>query len=145
VRFNQPGVAPILTGTIARILNPPADTSAVRVHVVSYYIDALANPNQPQLLRQVNTAAAVPIAENIENLQITYDIIDNAGVVQAGVSGTQMVALGVLPGQIRKVNLQLFARAPAQGLFRRGFDRVTLRTSVSIRNLTYSDPYPGGP
>jgi prepilin-type N-terminal cleavage/methylation domain-containing protein len=140
LNFNHPGGS-VDSGNIAFILDPPSgptipDTSAARIYIVSYFLDA-SNPGNPRLMRQVNAAAAAPMAENIDNLQITYDIIDNSGLVSAGLSNIAPAS----PAQIRKVNLELMARAPARGLFRRGFDRVTLRTSLSIRNLTYSDPY----
>jgi hypothetical protein len=141
LNVNQPSAA---FGNIASLSNPvppgPAGvyppTRARRINVVSYFIDA-ADPNEPKLMRQVNGHPAVPVALDIENLQISYDIVDTAGMATADLGNPAS------PNQIRKVNLELGARSPLRGLFRRGFERVTLATSVSIRNLGWFDRYPG--
>lgn len=142
LNVNQPSAA---FGNIASLANPsppgPAGvyppTQAVRINVVSYFIDN-SNPAEPQLMRQVNANPAVPMALNVENLQITYDIIN----VATG-AATANVASPADPNQVRKVNLAVSVRSPRRGLFGRGFERLTLTTSVSIRNLGWFDRYPG--
>jgi len=67
----------------------------------------------------------------------SYDIFDEtAGVVTANLDD----ASG-LPNQIRKVSVSISCRSPLRGLFRRDFERITLTTSVTLRNLSFRDRY----
>lgn len=146
---NQPSAA---FGNIAALANPPPppgnypQTRAFRILTTTYFIDIPAGPDgvvgtgddgSPRLMRQVNALAPAPVAENIENLQFSYDIFDeNLGVATANLPD----AAGA-PNQIRKINISVRARSPVQGLFRRGYERLALTTSVSGRNLTFKDRY----
>ncbi len=88
-------------------------------------------------MRQVGAHPPVPVAENVENLQITYDIYD-----EDAVAGTaELDDAGGTPNLIRKVNITLSTRSPRQSLLGREFQRVSLTTSVGPRNLTYKDRY----
>jgi type IV pilus assembly protein PilW len=134
------------SGNISSLKNPPPDntyppTNAIRIHVVSYFIDA-SDPNEPRLMRQLNAAPAVPVAVNIENLQITYDVINTAtSVATADLDSPADAVPAASPNDVRKVNVVVTARSPVRGLFRRGFERMTLATSVSVRNLGWFDRY----
>jgi hypothetical protein len=142
---NQPSAA---NGNIASILDPPNGpaipnpTNIMRISVISYFIDD-SNPNEPVLMRQLNAHPAVPVALNIENLQITYDIADVGAGPEANLPDPQVLVPPVSPDQIREVNIVLGARSPVRGMFGRDFERVTLTTAVSIRNLGWFDRYPG--
>jgi len=150
LKFNQSAAA---SGNIVSILPPgppPApyvpETRAKRIFVITYFIEVLPGPDGvvgtaddpgPRLMRQVNAHPPVPVAENIENLQITYDIFDDtAAVVTANLDDANG-----LPNQIRKVSVSISSRSPLRGLFRRNFERITLTTSVSPRNLSFRDRY----
>ncbi len=136
--FNQPTAG---FGAIKDILHPPsspdtAETFIYRIQVITYYIDA-SDPDSPMLMRQVSAQAPVAVAENVENLQITYDIYD-----EDTVSGTaELDDAGGTPNLIRKVNITLSTRSPRESLLGGEFQRVTLMTSVGPRNLTYRDRY----
>lgn len=147
LNVNQPSAA---NGNIASILDPPngpaiPPTSAYRINTVTYFIQMVAGPDGQlntaddvaRLMRQVNANPPAPVAENIENLQFTYDIFDdNLGVPTAALPNA-----GGLPNQIRKINISVSARSPARGLFRPRYERSTLVTSVNARNLTFRDRY----
>ena len=136
--FNQPTAG---FGAIKDIIHPPAnpafaDTFGYRINVITYYIDA-TDPASPLLMRQVGAHAPVPVAENVENLQITYDIYD-----EDAVTGTaELVDAGGTPNLIRKVNITLTARSPRESMLGGEFQRVSLTTSIGPRNLTYKDRY----
>jgi prepilin-type N-terminal cleavage/methylation domain-containing protein len=144
LRLNWPGLT--ATGGNITVITPgcpgacPATTLA-RVHIVSYFIDD-TDPNEPRLMRQVNANAAVPVALNVENLQITYDVINLAtSLASANLSDPSLASPPAGPNQIRKANIVVTTRSPVRGLFRRSFNRMTLATSVSIRNLGWFDRY----
>ncbi|MDA2937723.1 hypothetical protein MYX75_05605 [Acidobacteria bacterium AH-259-A15] len=131
--FNQPRAA---YGNIASIINPPAATRAFRLLVVTYFIDN-SNVDLPRLMRQVNALSPQVAALYVENLQLSYDIFDeNSSSVTSN-----LPAAGGTPNQIRKINISIGARAPAEGLFGRGYERITLTTSVSTRNLRFRTLY----
>jgi hypothetical protein len=141
LQFNQPDAA---IGNKMAILSPPVapsfpPTTAYRVDVITYYIDA-SDPDSPLLMRQVNAHPPTPMAENIENLQITYDIFDlDASVATANLTGAEM---SFTPNQIRKVNISLTATSPRETIVgTRTVQRMPLTTSVGPRNLLYRDRY----
>ena len=136
LQFNQPNAG---FGKVLSILNPAPPghppTYAYRVSVITYYIDD--SGASPQLMRQVNAQSPVAVAEDVENLQITYDVFDeNTSNATADLPDANSA-----PNQIRKVNISLTTRTPVQGLLGRDYQRVNLTTSVGPRNLTYRDRY----
>lgn len=139
LRFNQPSAA---FGNVAALANPgtPAGqyppTVAFRVQLVTYYLDD-SLPDNPRLFRQVNAQTPSPVAEHVENLQFGYDIFDeNTAVATADLSDA-----GGFPNQIRKINISISVRSPRQLSGGRGFERMTLATSASARNLAFRDRF----
>ncbi len=131
--INQPTAA---FGNISSIMNPASETRAFRILVVTYFIDA-SNQEALRLMRQVNAHSPQVAAFNVENLQMSYDIFDeNSSTVTNNRSDA-----GGTPNQIRKINMSVGARAPVESLFQRGYERLTLTTSVSPRNLRFRDLY----
>ena len=138
LNFNQPGAA---FGRIQDIIHPPpnpdtAETFIYRINVITYYIDD-SDPDSPLLMRQVSAHPPVPVAENVENLQLTYDIYD-----EDAVTGTaELDDAGGTPNLIRKVNITLSVHSPRESLLGGEYQRLSLTTSVGPRNLTYKDRY----
>jgi Tfp pilus assembly protein PilW len=145
LHINQPAAA---HGNIAGILGgggavPP--TSAARLNVVTYFIDVdagrdgvlgTADDGSPRLMRQVNAQPPITIAENIENVQFSYDIFDES----TASSTTNLNDANALPNQIRKVNIVVAARTDVLGQMKR-VHHTSLATSVSPRNLSFRDRY----
>jgi Tfp pilus assembly protein PilW len=147
LHINQPAAA---HGNIAGILGtggagaiPP--TSAARLNVVTYFLDVNPGPDgvlgtaddsSPRLMRQVNAQPPITIAENIENVQFSYDIFDES----TSSSTTNLNDANALPNQIRKVNIVVAARSDVIGSTRRAH-HSSLATSVSPRNLSFRDRY----
>ncbi len=132
--INQPAAT---FGNISSLMNPASETRAFRILVVTYFVDA-SNPEALRLMRQVNAHPPPQVAAfNVENLQMSYDIFDqNSSTVTNDLSDA-----GGTPNQIRKINMSIGARSPAESLFQRGYERLTLTTSVSPRNLRFRDLY----
>lgn len=140
INFNQPNAE---YGNIRSLANAgsPGDyppTSAFRINLVTYFM--AVDPQLPEvvfMMRQVNTHEPVPVAEGTERTEVTYDIYDD--VSQTASSG--LVSAQGFPNQIRKVNLSIWSKSPKEGLFGRKNDRQVITSSVSARNLSFTDRY----
>ncbi len=141
LNINQSGAA---SGNVVAPA-PGSVTTASRLLVVTYFIDVKPGPDGvvgtaddvPVLMRQVNAQVAVPVAENIENLQFTFDTFDdNTGTAQSNIK--DVIAAGQSLNQIRKINLSVRARTVAYG---HAAQQLELATSVSARNMSFRDRY----
>jgi hypothetical protein len=91
-------------------------------------------------MRQVNALPSVPVAENVEDLQITYDTFDDATLTATANLSSLPNTYGVL-NQIRKINVTVSVQAASQDTFKAKHERFSLKTSVSARNLAFRDRY----
>jgi prepilin-type N-terminal cleavage/methylation domain-containing protein len=134
--LNQRGAA---QGTIMQIRSGAAfpPTSATRVIMVSYYLDTTTAPGQFRAVRRVGFGPARLIGVGIDNLQVSYDIVD-------GTTNPTNQADAVLPNtpsQIRKVNLFLAERSDFEFTVTRRFIRSSVATQVSLRSMSFVDRY----
>lgn len=134
--LNQRGAA---QGTIMNLKSgaqfPP--TTATRVNLISYYIDAVTDPALPRLVRQVNMGARLAIALGIENYQLTYDLVDGG----ANPTNIETPVAPSSPNHIRKANIFIAGRSLAVNARTRQFFRNTVATQVSLRSLAFVDRY----
>lgn len=137
-KLNQP-LAP--SGSVQELRNangtwPP--TTVTRVLMLTYYIIDSSNGGGeiPTLVRRVNYGPERLLATGIENLQLTWDLVD-------GVSNPTNVDEPDdpnTPHQIRKANLHMAARSidpTANG----NLMHASLTTQVSLRSLAFVDRY----
>jgi type II secretory pathway pseudopilin PulG len=144
-------------GTVANLAVAVTPTTIARVWMVSYYLDVVTNPAKPQLVRQVNYPnypAANPanppqaVAEVIENLQLSYDIVnsqDAAGTYGASGPGDATTAIPPdTPFAFRAVNVYLGGRSeyPYTMTNPPQFLRNSMSTQVSIRSLSFGVLFP---
>jgi hypothetical protein len=128
-----PPGSPIAPGPI------PQPITVVRLLVVTYYVEvpAIAGTT-PRLMRQVNGNAPQPVADNIIDMQFSYDMCDPANAV-ACAAIRDPLAVNLSPGSIHKVNIQLMTQSLASNS--RNTQNMQLSTSVSARNLNYRNTY----
>jgi hypothetical protein len=136
MNLNQPN-AP--QGSIALMAGSGAfpPTTATRVWLVTYYLDTATDPAMPRLIRRVNNRRGEPVALVLENLQLSYDLVD-------GVTNPTAVKTPTAPNssnQIRKVNIMLGGRSSERVRNTSGFLRQNLNTQVSLRSLAFIDRY----
>jgi Tfp pilus assembly protein PilW len=127
-------------GTLINLQESPGvypPTTATRIMMVSYYIDTVTDPAMPRLVRRVNLGARLAIALGIENVQITYDLVD--GVTNPTNVPTPGVANSA--NQIRKANLTLSARSQDVNPQTNQFFRNQMTTEVGLRSLSFVDRY----
>lgn len=119
-------------------------TQVSRLTMITYFIQPFVGPNGPdaRIMRQVGAHTPVPIAEHIEDLKFTYDVVDP--ITNALTANSLNAVIGVppvsQPNQIRKVNISVTAkgvRREANG----DFLRINLTTSIGPRNLSFRDRY----
>jgi hypothetical protein len=136
LNLNQPG-AP--QGSIMQLQNggvfPP--TTATRVWLVTYYLDTTTDPAMPRLIRRINNRPGEPVALVLEDLQLSYDLVD-------GVTNPTNIKSPVAPNspnQIRKVSVFLSGRSSSEIRNTEEFMRRSLTTQVSLRSLSFIDRY----
>jgi hypothetical protein len=136
LQLNQPGAA---EGNIVNLQSSPGQyppTTATRVIMASYYIDASSAAN-PRLVRAINARTGLAIGMGIENFQLSYDLVD-------GVNNPTNVKTPVAPNspnQIRKVNIYMLGRSEDRHRATNLFFRNSLTTQVSLRSLSFVDRY----
>jgi hypothetical protein len=107
---------------------------ARRVVMVTYYLDD--SGEAPSLMRRLNYGEERKIAIGVENLQLTWDLVDGdenpAGLDEPEAPNT--------PHEIRKANLHMAARTFDRSSTGKYF-RSNLNTQVALRSLAFVDRY----
>jgi hypothetical protein len=129
------------TAAAACTVGTPPGTStqalvtATRIWAITYYLDKTSGV--ATLMRQVDARQPVPVADNVQNLQFTYDTYDSNGnllTASCSAGGTTNYNL------IRTINLtHLSFRSQLQGV--KGYQGTDMQSSVSARNLSFSARY----
>ena len=136
MNLNQRG-AP--QGTIMQLQDSPGSfppTTATRIWMITYYVDN-TDPDSPRLMRVVNNGSPRPVALDIEDLQLTYDLVD--GVTNP--SGVDEPTTPNSEAEIRKVNLLLASRSHKANRVTDEYRRQALSTQVALRSLSFFDRY----
>jgi prepilin-type N-terminal cleavage/methylation domain-containing protein len=115
--------------------------TACRLNAVTYFLQvppAGGTVQTPRLMRQVNGLNAVPVADNIINLQFSYDVINS---VNSAITANQSnpIAAGLSPALIQKINMWVMG----QSLVSSGskFQSMYLASSVSAGNMSFCNSY----
>jgi hypothetical protein len=104
-------------------------------------------------MRQVSGHTPTPIVDGVTYMKFTYDLFNNAttspavacsnpGATSDGCAGA---STGLLPNQITKINIAHMAMNSTLKGAKGGYQGLDLETSVSARDLTYSNNYPIAP
>lgn len=126
-------------GTIMQLQDEPGTfppTTATRVWMITYFVDASV-PGSPRLMRVVNDHQPTPIAMEIENLQLTYDLVDGA----TDPAGIDEPVSPNTAADIRKVNIAIGARSHKKHIQTAEYQRTMQTGQVSLRNLSFFDRY----
>jgi prepilin-type N-terminal cleavage/methylation domain-containing protein len=138
LNFNQSGA----TSNNIKAISNGANTVAYRLFAVTYYLTVPANGQTPRLMRQVNglspTLSPVPVADDIINLQFTYDIY-NSTTSALDANQPNPIGVGDSPNLMQKVNILVMG----QSIFNNGnkSQNLYLATSVSARNMAFRNRY----
>ena len=135
LNFNQNGAA---SNNIAAI-STGANTVAYRLLAVTYYLTVPPPKGEtPRLMRQVNGLPPVPVADNIINLQFSYDVY-NSTTSALDANQTNPLGVGDSPNLMQKVNIVVMG----QSILNHGnkSQNLYLATSVSARNMAFRNRY----
>jgi prepilin-type N-terminal cleavage/methylation domain-containing protein len=112
------------------------EVSATRIKMISYFLDKDSDPSAPRLVRQENFRTPRAMAGAMDDLQMTYDLVD-------GVTNPTNVENPVdpSPNQIRKVNLDVGVRSEGRSMPQNKYARNRISTQISLRSLAFVDRY----
>ena len=135
LRINQSGA----TANNIKALAPGGAMTAYRIFAVTYYLTVPANGQLPRLMRQVNGLAPVPVADDIINLQFSYDLYnDNNGALDPNQANPLGVA-GDNLNLVQKINMSLMGQSLTND--GRNAQNLALATSVSAQNMAFRNRY----
>jgi prepilin-type N-terminal cleavage/methylation domain-containing protein len=145
LNFNQAATAPnSLANAITNLgagLGAGNQVTACRLNAVTYFLQvppAGGTVQTPRLMRQVNGLNAVPVADNIINMQFSYDVINSvAGTMSANQSNP--LGAGLSPALIQKVNMWVMGQSLTSGGNKN--QSMYLASSVAARNLSFCNSY----
>jgi prepilin-type N-terminal cleavage/methylation domain-containing protein len=139
LNFNQTG--PSSLSTVAGAFVAGTTMTVCRLNAVTYFLQvppAGGTVQTARLMRQVNGLNAVPVADNIINLQFTYDVINSvAGTMSANQANP--IGAGLSPALIQKVNIWVMGESLVSGGNKS--QSMYLATSVSARNMSFCNSY----
>ena len=147
LKMNQPGAA----NDLSQYDTGSTNVVANRIFVTTYYLKVQPDPigvgpGTPVLMRQVSGHTAVPVTENVANMQYTYDTYDSTGGL-LNATGDGGESAGVSLNLIRKINIaHLAIRSQLSGTrttlyATSGYQGYDIQTSISARNLSYQNRY----
>jgi Tfp pilus assembly protein PilW len=137
LNINQPAAQ---FGTMGATLQsggvyPP--TTVTRVQLITYFLNN-TNPQDPKLMRSVNGNTPQVMVENIDNLQLSYDIFDYNN--NQDTSNVKAQA-ATNPNQIRSVSVYLYGHSTDK-LKRTGdYAHFGLVSKVNVQNATFRNRY----
>ena len=134
LNMNQDGAA---TNNI-KAISTGANTVAYRLYVVTYYLTVPGNGQLPRLMRQVNGLTPVPVADDIINLQFSYDVY-NSTTSALDASQTNPIGVGESPNLMQKVNIVVMGQSLSN--YGNKSQNLYLATSVSARDMAFRNRY----
>src|ERR1039458_3225768 len=128
---------------------PCGGAGPCRLLVITYYIDNTTTP--ARLMRQISGHTPMPVVENIAYLKFSYDLFNSTTGSPAvnqpnpgSGDANDTASNSLLPNQITKINILNMAMDSTQKgtqFGATGYQRMDLQTSVSARNLTFTNNY----
>lgn len=128
------------TAASGNLAHASGSGTGTRIFAITYYIDNSVTP--ARLMRQVSGHAPMPVADNMAYLKFSYDLFNDATNTPEPNQTDGGAALSLLPNQITKINILHMAMDSTVKGAKGGYQGMDLETSVSARNLTYSNGYP---
>lgn len=147
-KFNQ-RTAPV--GTLMQIKDTASTATAwvekttlFKVTMITYYVDNTTTPGTPRLVRKVNNFEPQALAGVIEDLDLTYDLVDgvnNPSEITSLPYTDNVAQVTYNSNQIRKVNIHVGVRSETISRPTQDYIRNHISTSVDVRSLASVDRY----
>jgi hypothetical protein len=151
--FNQPTapkwpMSKIKNGSATVAIGAGAFTTPVtmmRALMLTYYVDNTTVPGVPRLTRVLNNFAPQALAGVVEDLDLTYDLVDSVNnpteIPSLPYTDTAIPPNVYNSNQIRKVNIHVGVRSEIMSKPNQDYVRNHVSTSVDVRNLASVDRY----
>jgi len=138
LNINQNAAASGNLKAIAALEGTSTAVTAYRLFAVTYYLTVPSAAGQtPRLMRQVNGLTPVPVADDIINLQFTFDVFNSSTNVLDS-NEPNPIGESESPNLIQKVNLV----AMGQSILNQGNSQnMYLATDVNAGNMTFRQRY----
>ena len=130
-------------GTILQLQSSPGvwpPITATRIFMITYYLDNVADPKRPRLMRQLNFNTAQPVGDVLEALTVRYNFVDG-NTPPTFFARQSTVPPGLSESNIRSVNVFLGARSNRPLSKTSKYLRDNMSTQVSLRSLSYFNRY----
>lgn len=143
-------------GSIMQTAIPDPDTGApspyksaysmFRALMITYYVDNETTPGSPRLVRKINDFEPQALAGVVEDLQLTYDVVDGVNNPTKRPSlpftdSSLTPAVTFNSNQIRTVNIHAGVRSETITRPTGDYVRNHITTSVDVRSLASVDRY----
>lgn len=139
LNFNQTGANSLAAVAAAYVAG--TTITVCRLNAVTYFLQvppAGSTVQTVRLMRQVNGLNAVPVADNIINLQFSYDVINSTGGTMSA-NQSNPVASGLSPALIQKVNMWVMGQSVLSAGNK--FQSMYLASSTSTGNMSFCNSY----
>jgi type IV pilus assembly protein PilW len=141
LNMNQTGGLDNLTSAFNQAALASSTLKVYRLNVVTYFLEVPAaggTVQTPRLMRQVNGQQPIAVADNIINMQFSYDVIDAfTGYLSSNLNNP--IASGQSPTTIQKVNIWLMGESLTSG--GKKSQSMYLITSVAARDMSFCNSY----
>jgi len=108
--------------------------------MITYYLDNVADPLRPRLMRQLNFNIAQPVGDVVEALTVRYNFVDG-NTPPTFFAKQSTVPPGLSESNIRSVNVFLGARSNRPQSRTSKYLRDNMSTQLSLRSLSYFNRY----
>jgi type IV pilus assembly protein PilW len=116
-----------------------SSTTVYRLYAVTYYLTVPGAGQTPRLMRQVNGLTPVPVADDIINLQVAYDVY-NTTTSALDANQANPIGVGESPNNIQKINLVVMGESILNNTGKHS-QSMYLATDVAARNMAFRNLY----
>ncbi len=119
-------------------------TTLFRLLMMTYYVDNVTTPSAPRLVRVLNHFTPQALAGVVEDLDLTYDLVDgtnNPAEIPSLPYTDTTAGVTYNSNQIRKVNIHVGVRSEMISRPTQDYVRNHISTSVDVRSLASVDRY----
>jgi type II secretory pathway component PulJ len=132
-----------VTNAVLTMNFPP--TSLSRAMMITYYVDNSTTPGEPRLTRVVNHFTPQALAGVVEDLDLTYDLVDPLSNSVSGITSMPYTdsSTGVTytNNMIKKINIHVGVRSETISKPAQDYVRNHISTAVDVRSLASIERY----
>ncbi|HEV3058757.1 MAG TPA: hypothetical protein VGY48_10935 [Vicinamibacterales bacterium] len=132
-----------VTNAVLTMNFPP--TSLSRALMITYYVDNTTTPGEPRLTRVINHFAPQGLAGVVEDLDITYDLVDPLSNSVSGITSMPytdpVTSVTYTNNMIKKINLHVGVRSETISKPAQDYVRNHITTAVDVRSLASISRY----